>query len=197
LPLKHVGKRRLRFRERFFFLTRHRKPRYPRLAWSRRRGMNLRGHFALRHAPTFITLGGNREGQDDRNCAAILIWLPVNFRPLRRRIALHLGRRAPCWPKRVERDRLDPHCSGARPHATPVADAARTGRAAHPRFQAARNDIVVRGRLTPLALGRGRYVNLSAPRQRTLNRQGQDLGQRFLGSNHIRRRRRVCMTKCG
>jgi len=23
------------------------------------------------------------------------------------------------------------------------------------------------------------------------------LGQRFLGSNHIRRRRRVCMTKCG
>jgi cell division protein FtsZ len=24
-----------------------------------------------------------------------------------------------------------------------------------------------------------------------------DLGQRFLGSNHIRRRRRVCMTKCG
>jgi hypothetical protein len=24
-----------------------------------------------------------------------------------------------------------------------------------------------------------------------------ELGQRFLGSNHIRRRRRVCMTKCG
>src|SRR6201994_1737757 len=26
---------------------------------------------------------------------------------------------------------------------------------------------------------------------------GRVLGQRFLGSNHIRRRRRVCMTKCG
>ena len=26
---------------------------------------------------------------------------------------------------------------------------------------------------------------------------GEDLGQRFLGSNHIRRRRQVCMTKCG
>jgi len=35
--------------------------------------------------------------------------------------------------------------AGARPHATPVAAAARPGRTAHPRLQAARNDIAVRG----------------------------------------------------
>ena len=38
------------------------------------------------------------------------------------------------------------------------------------------------------------FVEIAAP---PMNFLGPELGQRFLGSNHIRRPRRVCRTKCG